>query len=66
MLGEKMKYWKGYGLNIPMSKADSCVHTKDDHPDNECYTQLMIKHVFALITDDACATCSLTREGEKE
>lgn len=61
MLGdnkEEMKYWSGYGLNIPMSKTDSCVHTKNDHPDNECYTQLMTKHVFALIKDDACVNCS--------
>ena len=61
MLGdnkEKMKYWSGYGLGIPLSKADSCAHTKNDHPDNECYTQLMIKHVFALIKDDACVNCS--------
>ena len=60
---EKMKYWRGYGLNIPMSKTDSCAHTKNNHPDNECYTQLMTKHVFGLIEDasgkfDACANCS--------
>ena len=53
-----MKYWNGYGLHIPMSKMDSCIHTENEHPDNECYTQMMIKHVFALIEDDACKNCS--------
>jgi hypothetical protein len=58
-----MKYWKGYGLYIPMSKADSCIHTENEYPDNECYTQMMIKHVFALIEEDVCKNCSSYKDG---
>ena len=61
MLGdnkEKMWYWTGYGLKIPASKADSCIHAEHGRADDDCYTQMMVKVVFALIEGDVCANCS--------
>ena len=60
----EMIYWGGYGLHIPASKADSCIHAENGRADDECYTQMMVKHVFGLIEGDVCVNCSSYKKKE--